>query len=304
LSLSPEDLDAIAERVATRLSDASGARAWLRTAGEAIGLIAGAVAFVYLLGGLVIALRMIFDRFTLEETVGLIGQLPREFVVTAGFVEVVGVSALVGLIAGLLLAAFGKPDRDTSNDERWPRLTDQPLGHRGPPTWFWLVGLALLFVAPSVAWLVLASDLEPLASVVAIVAAALPSYGAVCLGWYGLRQVGMTPRSGGQRSLGQRALLGGVVWAGMTVPGVLVFLSLVGFEPARVCIRGSDQALTGRLVANTGDQLLLLRREDHPEVRSVVTVPGDRVERLDYGGDLADLPSCREIRVQLGRGGQ
>jgi hypothetical protein len=296
MSLTPEDLDAIAERVATRLSDTSGARAWLRTAGEAIGLIAGAVAFVYLLGGLVIALRMIFDRFTLEETVGLIGQLPREFVVTAGFVEVIGVSALVGLIAGLVLAAFNRPNRDRRGSETWPNLTDKAFGPA--PTWLLLIVLALLFAAPSVLWLVLAGDLKPLASVVAIVAAALPSYGAVCLGWYGLRQVGMTPESGGKRSRGQRALVGGVVWAGMTVPGVLVFLSLVGFEPARVCIRGSDQELSGRLVANTGEQVLLLRREDHPEVRSVVTVPGDRVERLDYGGDLADLPSCREIRVR------
>jgi hypothetical protein len=302
MSLSPSDLDAIAERVAARLPDGSGARAWLRTAGEAIGLIAGAVAFVYLLGGLVIALRMIFDRFTLEETVGLIGQLPREFVVTAGFVEVVGISALVGLVAGLVLAAFNRPRRAQSDDERWPKLTDQRFRM---PTWFWLIGLAVVLVAPSAAWLALASDLEPLPSIVAIVAAALPSYGVVCLGWYGLRRVGMTAKADGETqtsgevkgSRGQRALLGGAIWAGMTVPGVVVFLSLVGFEPARVCLRGSGQELTGRLVANTGEQVLLLRREDNPERRSVVTVPGDRVERLDYGGNLGDLPSCSEIQA-------
>jgi hypothetical protein len=321
MSLSPSDLDVIAERVAARLPDGSGARAWLRTAGEAIGLIAGAVAFVYLLGGLVIALRMIFDRFTLEETVGLIGQLPREFVVTAGFVEVVGISALVGLVAGLVLAAFNRPKRVQSKDKRWPKLTDQRLLRM--PTWFWLIGLAVVLVAPSAAWLALASDLKPLPSVVAIVAAALPSYGVVCLGWYGLRRVGMTAKADGEKertdadgekqstdadgetqrsgevkgSRGQRALLGGAIWAGMTVPGVVVFLSLVGFEPARVCIRGSGQELTGRLVANTGEQVLLLRREDDPETRSVVTVPGDRVERLDYGGNLGDLPSCSEIQA-------
>lgn len=302
MSLSPSDLDAIAERVAARVPDGSGARAWLRTAGEAIGLIAGAVAFVYLLGGLVIALRMIFDRFTLEETVGLIGQLPREFVVTAGFVEVVGISALVGLVAGLVLAAFDRPRRVQSDDERWPKLTDQQF--LGMPTWFLLIGLAVVLVAPSAAWLALASDLKPLPSVVAIVAAALPSYGVVCLGWYGLRRIGMTAKADGEKqrsgevkgSRGQRALLGGAIWAGMTVPGVVVFLSLVGFEPARVCIRGSGQELTGRLVANTGEQVLLLRREDDPETRSVVTVPGDRVERLDYGGNLGDLPSCSEIQ--------
>ena len=28
----------------------------------------------------------------------------------------------------------------------------------------------------------------------------------------------------------------------------------------------------------------ILRREDDPETRTLVTVPGDHVERLDYGG--------------------
>jgi hypothetical protein len=421
MSLSPEDLDAIAERVTTRLSDASATGGWLRTAGEAIGLIAGAVAFVYVLGGLVIALRMIFDRFTLEETVGLIGQLPREFVVTAGFVEVIGISGLIGLIAGLGLAAFGKPMRDKHyGEELWPNLRHQPplkaprwvwliapavvavapaavlelleseastlvagvviviglvvsygagalgwlqmrrLGREGrafrasvggliwavmlapgviafdclggfggtavtswiaaaagvtvvaglvalvllanrprrdvgadegwsgflrrdwqPATWFWLIGLALLFAAPSAAWVVLTRDLEPLPSVVAVVATAAASYAAVCLGWYSLRQLGMTPKDGKKRSRRLRAFLGALVWAGMTIPGVIVFVSLVGFEQARVCIRGSDKELRGRLVANTGEQILLVRREQDPERRSVVTVPGDRVERLD-----------------------
>ena len=77
--------------------------AWL------IGLIAGVVALVYLLGGVIYALRLVFDGFSLEAIVGLIGQLPRETVITAGFVEGLGPAVLVGIVVALGYGALDRP---------------------------------------------------------------------------------------------------------------------------------------------------------------------------------------------------
>jgi hypothetical protein len=297
MSLSAEDLDAIAEGVARRLSNRADTRPWLSTAGQAAGLIAGAVAIVYLLGGLVLALRMIFDRFRIEEAVGVIAQLPQVFVVSAGFIDVIAVPALIGLIAGVLIAAHLAKE--------WPETWLSRVPHFGPARY--QVSLALVLTLACV-FRVVTSDLKPLPSVIAVAVTGVTSYVAVRLGWVGLRGLGLatTPdastdrlqrvqrRQGDRqdpasepesttrnatlghvsRSEAQRAFLGGAVWAAMTVPAVIVFFSIVGFEPARVCIRGSDRPLEGDLVANTRDQVLLLQRTG---IRAVLTGQATRL---------------------------
>ena len=95
--------------VTTLCSSDNHGRAWLATAGEAVGLIAGAVAVVYTLGGLVFAARLLLDRSSVAETVGVVGQLSREFLITVGFVQVVGVAALVGVAAGMVLLVLDPP---------------------------------------------------------------------------------------------------------------------------------------------------------------------------------------------------
>jgi hypothetical protein len=97
---------------------------------------------------------------------------------------------------------------------------------------------------------------------------------------------------GGSRSNAHRAFLGGAIWAAIVLPAVVIFFSIVGFEPARVCVHGHDKPLEGYLVANTRDQVLLLQRKG---IRATLTVPGDQVDQLYYGGDEKNVRSCSQM---------
>jgi hypothetical protein len=78
----------IAEEMTKRPAGVTGV---LKNAGEAIGLIVGVVALAYVFGGVVIVLRLITDHSNAEQAVAVIGGLPRELVITLGFVEVLGI---------------------------------------------------------------------------------------------------------------------------------------------------------------------------------------------------------------------
>src|SRR3954469_20908952 len=67
-------------------ADGAGVSEWLDNAGKAIGLIAGVVGGAYAVGGLVVTLRVVYHGFSLDDAVSVVGQLPREYVVTTGFV--------------------------------------------------------------------------------------------------------------------------------------------------------------------------------------------------------------------------
>src|ERR1700741_2915935 len=82
---------------------------FLTTATKVAGLLAGLIAAVYLLGGVVIALRLLFDGFSAGSMVTLLGQLPRELVITTAMLEVIGLAAVVGIVAALGYGAFSGP---------------------------------------------------------------------------------------------------------------------------------------------------------------------------------------------------
>ena len=56
----------------------------LQVAGEAVALLAGVVAAVYSLGGLVLAVRLLSDGFSVDAVVSLLGLAPRELLVGGG----------------------------------------------------------------------------------------------------------------------------------------------------------------------------------------------------------------------------
>ena len=85
--------------------DKTGVSFWIDNAGKAIGLIAGIVALGYAVGGLIVTLRMVYSGFSVDDAVGVVGQLPREFVVAAGFVPL-GIATVLG---GSLWVVVGCP---------------------------------------------------------------------------------------------------------------------------------------------------------------------------------------------------
>jgi hypothetical protein len=75
--------------------------------------LAGVAAGLYVLGGLTLGLRLLFDGFSIESIVGLVGQLPETLVITASLVSVGAPMVLVGIAAAATLALLNKPKKRT-----------------------------------------------------------------------------------------------------------------------------------------------------------------------------------------------
>ena len=85
--LTAEDRDAIASSVASRIAEQQRQpRRSPTTAGEAVGILAGAVAGRLRLGRICLRRPLALRRMPpIAETAGVIGQLPREFLITAAW---------------------------------------------------------------------------------------------------------------------------------------------------------------------------------------------------------------------------
>jgi hypothetical protein len=250
---------------------------WLKTAGEAVGLIAGAAALIYLLGGLVYAIRLGFAGFSLEAIVALIGQLPRESVITAGFVEGLGPAVFVGLLAALFYGALDWPKPRVGLDDRL---------NKGPNWGLKLVGLLLLtfvFVAPAI-WVAIATQGASWEIGTSVLGIAV-TYSLVCAGWFALR---VLPKRAAWYRLG-RAVGAGAIWTGMALVPSVMFAAAVVFDSARVCVRDSAEPQSGGLIAQTKEQVLLATGRGND--KAVLSLPSSRVRRVEYG-DLSAATSC------------
>ena len=99
----------------------------LKTATAIVGLLAGIVTGLYLLGGLVIGLRLLFDHFEFSAVASTLGQLPREPVIATALIDVIAPTALIGLALTLLYGLLGSPrPQPGANPDlstvRWPGL--------------------------------------------------------------------------------------------------------------------------------------------------------------------------------------
>lgn len=288
--ISEADREAIAEAVSQRWErQRSDDRAWLQTAGEAVGVVAGAVALVYLLGGVVFAVRLLLDGLSVAETAALIGQMSRELLITTGFVQGLAPAALVGLVAGMVYGAAELPKVPSAKGS-WPGLRTKTFGL---PTWLLLLPLAGVLTVPAGVLLSVESRWSE-AEIATIAFGVVVSYACVLLGWYGIRRlVPKRPRSP-RRYRAVRGLLAGIIWTAMTLPASILLAGFVGFEQARICLRASPQPIDGLLVASTKEGVLLVQGvlQEKGEKKAVISVPMARVERLDYGLPAHLFPEC------------
>jgi hypothetical protein len=250
---------------------------WLKTAGEAVGLIAGVAALIYLLGGVVYAIRLAFDGFSLEAIAGLIGQLPRESVITAGFVEGLGPAVFVGVLAALVYGALDRPKPREGLDDRLDR---------GPKWGLKLVGLLLLtlvLVAPAIS-LAISTQGASWETGTGILPIAI-TYSFVCAGWFALRVLAKKTWS----YLLSQAVAAGMVWMGMALVPSVMFGAAITFESGRVCTRDSAKPQRGRLIAQTKERVLLATGTGNR--KTVVSLPSSRVRRVEFG-DLSATTTC------------
>jgi hypothetical protein len=246
----------------------------LKTAGEAVAILAGIVALLYVLGGAVLMLRLLSDNFGLDAVVNLIGQLPREFVIAAGFVEAVAPALLVGVVATMGFAARDGPRRREGSDA----LNEGP---RWLLILLALAAVALVLIAPALTLAVVRSqEWELYAAVVAIPV----TYLLVLPGWWVIRQIGKT-----SWLRFPRAVAGGAIWAGIALVPAVVFAGGVEFERAQICVSERSTPVQGFLIADTKDRVLL--GSNAGDVETVSSFPTRVVRQLQYG-DLTGSLDC------------
>ncbi len=221
---------------------------WIGTAGGVVGVIAAVVALVYVLGGLVIAARLRLDGVTVAETVAVVGQLSREFLITAAGVQVVATAVLAGVSAALVMVVWNLPrprsptapaqaGRPPAGDPAWARLRSSIGGRRWLRAWMLVVIVALVLTAPA-GWLLLGEDQKSWLELVTLAVAVGLQFGAVLCGWFGLRALRDRRVGDGTRDRLRAAAIGGAVCVAVALPAAMTFASFTGFENARVCLSG------------------------------------------------------------------
>jgi hypothetical protein len=263
---------------------------------------------VYLLGGLVIGLRLLFEGFGLGAVATAIGQLPRQLVLTTALLEVALPAAVVGLVA-VMVTGF-RPFWKVL-DHLWRGIAwglcklGGLLGRWGP--------LATLGGWIATAFLWVAEKLEPLAAALALLAfAALLTAPAVAhapSGWptwgVGLSGLALTytlaglclprlrwvdPRRPAPSPIAHAALVFAIFGVLALFPAVLL-ASTLQFAEAQVCTTTSEEPIEGRLIGEGGGQVLLERIEAGEQW--VVSLPAAQVMKSEYG-DVAALHACQE----------
>lgn len=240
----------------------------LKTATAIVGLFAGIASALYVLGGLVIALRMLFDGFSLNEVVAIIGQLPRELVVTTAMLDVLLPAATLALVVGLVAAFWA--------DLRGIRLPARRAGV-GFRAYLVLLVATLLLVAPAIVH-ALQTD-GPTLSLVSSVIGIATTFLAAYVGWYALRSI-----AGGSWGPGPKLLTAAAIVAAVALTPAVMFASSLAFPEAQACVSDSAVPVEGRLIGEGGDRVLLEQQEG--KVASVVALPSDHVTKTEYG-DLA-----------------
>lgn len=214
---------------------------------------------IYVLGGLVLTIRLLFDGFTPESIVGVIGSLPRTLVVATALLEVIGPAAALGIALGLIYAFFKLP-----NPSENPAAGARAL----------LFPVAILLAVPAIAVARANGSSWPLLSTSFV--GIFLTWGFLALGWNGLGFVRAHVR--GEIAI---ALAACGVWTLMLIPPAVMLGGAVDFDSAVVCLNDTAHVEAGGLLANTKDQVFLARHNGHKD--TVATIPGSRVLSVRQG---------------------
>lgn len=243
----------------------------VKAATAAVGLLAGIVTGVYVLGGMVIALRLFFDGFEPGSVSTIIGGLPRELVVTTALLHVGLVAAVAGLVATVVAAVyaalFGAPANSSNG-----LVTALVLG---------LVTVAMVVPAVIAAGITHEWTWWLLASVFGAMVAFLIAFGC----WREIKRIG---RKTHWPPAARIAVIAGLA-ALVAVTPATMYAAALDFEDAQVCTTASAVPERGELIGEGGGSVLLetdFNRED-----SIVSLPSDKVTKSEYG-DLSSTFAC------------
>jgi hypothetical protein len=258
---------------------------WAGTATKVAGLLAGAVAATYLLGGAVIALRLLFEGFSASGVATLLAQMPRELVVSTALIEVIGPAVTVGLVLALIYGLSGHPKPLAGEEDRL---------NRGPRAKRTLVGvglLSLLVTAPALSAAGVTDGLSLL--LIAVLVSFFVTFGLAVAGLFRIRRVAR------ETSWSQltKAVACGAIWAGMAVlPAALLTSALIDFEEVQVCSVDSAVRAEGTLLSDSPNGVLVAI--DSRGEESIVSFPTDVVRKVEYGDLATEFPCAPESAAE------
>lgn len=247
----------------------------LKTATAIVGLLAGLVTGVYLLGGLVVGLRLRFDHFEFNAIASTLGQLPRTSLVSAALIGVVAPAVVIGFVLALAYGMLGRPK--PRKDEK----TDLSEGGHPRVLFFGLVVLAVVLAFPG-AWI--AHVHEGPAPLLRGIVSVLLIYPILVACWYLKRLVAAAPWS----RIG-RALATGGIWSVAVLIPMLSVSSALPFERVQACLPGAQAPVSGKLIGETSKRILI--EEQFGKEAGVIALPADSVT-LTESGDLSSRFAC------------
>jgi hypothetical protein len=249
----------------------------VKTVGQAVGLLAGAVGLVYMVGGAVLALRLFIEDLPSRT---IVAQLPRDLLVSVGLAQIVlpgiAIAALYAAVRTLLGAA--PPPRRLV--DQW----DQP-SLRG---WIELAAASAVPALAITAYGVLRVprvqrewDLVWLLPVALLLAMLL-----VLLALRLRAGLAAAHRNewNARRPIVSMAL---VIWLAV-LPACLVFAGTFPLLDAKVCTTSSAER-TGLLIGETNQRIYI--GESSGPKRRVISIPLTQVTETFIGGD-ADSEDC------------
>ena len=248
----------------------------LKTATTLVGLLAGLVLSVYLLGGLVIALRLLFDEYDFNAVVVVLGQLPREPVIATALLDVIGPAAAFGLLVALF---YGGRDRPR------PRPWGGDDLDQGPGSFFLRFAFFPLAALALCAWSIWKAHSTDGWSVLLVLGALLGiavTWAILAAAWFLKRRVA---RAGWSRFV--RAAATGGLFACVAVTPAVMTASAYPFERAVVCTTESQLPARGQLIGEGGGRILVEQStEGEADVLSVLT---EHITTTEFG-DIQRLP--------------
>jgi len=251
----------------------------LKTLGEIAGLLAGAVALVYLAGGVVIALRLLFSNTNPE---AVIGQLSREVLISVGLAEVV----LPALIGSAVYAAYRLRGGSTNKGPAvlrasTPGSAEEPSRKRFAAS---ALGLTVLLVLPGAVSAV-AHDGFSLKLLYLLIALAVAG-ATVWIARKARMAIAMKHSGAGWNRAPAVALMSLVVGA-TVVPAAVIFWASLPLPDARVCLSGTSTPLDGRLIGETTNRVYIAGPK-LGELREITSVPAASVDQLVIGAGATD----------------
>jgi hypothetical protein len=257
------------------------ARTWISDARDLVGLAAGVVAAVYLLGAVVIALRLWVARLP---GMSVIGGLPRESLVAVGLAQVVGIAlGFAAILAGILF----------SLDPASPRTRHRRFGQKGSRGKVLHILEAILLTSalllPAVIWGRRADITVPrsggeIARIVAIV---------LMFAWVLLYlhfRARVRERFSRRWKDERRVLLSAGLVGVLLLPALVAFWGAQPLESALACVGDGAQRHEGVLVGDTTRRLYLgepMRPADDQD-RVLVALPPDHVNELYVGSSALE----------------